>query len=84
MVQVKPVSWFSAYIVPSFFSRDGQFQRLEGKDSATFASSEVTGWTTINGTLTCEEDTNSDVDAAKTTVWKEVDARELPLSGCTP
>ena len=41
-------------------------------------------WKECLHVLTCEEDTSNEVDVAKTTVWKQVDARELPSWAVNP
>ena len=75
-LQVKPASADRVFIVPSFFSRDGQFQRLSGQSSTKFASSQVTGWTTITGTLTCGEEEIGNEESNQEP-WQYMNPREF-------
>ena len=76
VMQVKPASWGQLVIIPSFFSRDGQFQKLSGQNSAKFASSQVTGWTTTTGTLTCGEEEIGNEESNQEP-WQYMNPREF-------
>lgn len=57
-----------SYIVPSFFARDSNLKKASSSSSTGgFESSEVTGWSTVTGSISCEDQS---AGTSTSTVWQ--------------